>query len=358
MLKFKLFTNLIDEDLPKVARMKQRLAEKDPEKRTYGENMSLKVQSLVEEYDNMYEIYEESMKPRFEHLVLLEKQKEMRRQQQEQADEESEFQARVKRAREETEHEEKERQQLLKFNTEEAEAEAKKLKEAAQKQQEEEEAKHDALLKSIALAISNELSMIDSSSSTVASVVKRSLSKLTSLSMIEFRQICDDLSLLIQKIAGSPDVSMFRFIRVSNENFQRTLGKKSGAFLLLRAIGFQLYNFSQIKHILIKIYGSLSNIPDRAKREVFLYLPEPLVGEFEKWIEWRARLDAIQLTLARVVESCGKLDAHEAGRSAAIQWSENEIDRICREGGIEGLGLLEQQILEIETENEEIDLSD
>eukprot|EP00388_Colpodella_angusta_P043046 GDKK01058285.1.p1 GENE.GDKK01058285.1~~GDKK01058285.1.p1 ORF type:complete len:402 (+),score=89.27 GDKK01058285.1:1-1206(+) len=327
ILKFKEFSDTIQVDFPKVARMKGRLLEKDPEKRTYGEQMSAKVQELVDQYDDLYEIYEESMKPRFEHLVLLEQQKEQRRKQQELDSDELEYHERLRKAREDTTAEEEERMFKLQRDKQREEELKEKQEEALRLEKEEQEQKMALRIQSIIVGLSNELSLIDTNNSTLPEVLELGLSRLSSSSLGDFRQVCSDLSNVLSKIISAPETTMFRFIRVANESFQNTLGRKAGAILALRSVGFQLYPFEKLKDVIARVYGK-QTAEEKLRGEVFLYLPEPRLNDFDGWILWRSRLHLVCDILDRIVRETGNLTASEASTPANHRWGEREIREV------------------------------
>uniref|UniRef100_A0A0G4HL43 Uncharacterized protein n=1 Tax=Chromera velia CCMP2878 TaxID=1169474 RepID=A0A0G4HL43_9ALVE len=313
------FKHKLEAQFPQFTKFRQKAAEKDPDKQTYGPKMLQNVQSLIERYDELYEIHEERMKPLLSHMAA-EKQamneREKARLERALAENEEE---RRKQQRAETEKEEREREEALKRKKE-AEEAARLLQEEAKKKQEDAAAAEDAA-RDAALLSAMERDTKSAEGARGAAV--ESLVRLAQGTKGEMRDALDALMELLSAIMGGPEEAHIRVLRLGSEKFRDRIGKFPGSVLLLRSIGFSLSSLEGVRDILTKVHGA-AKVAELSEKELFLVLQEPSVARYDEWKAWLSKIEKLRAFLTSVREDIGTM-THAEAQQAAAQHAEREV---------------------------------
>jgi len=105
-----------------------------------------------------------------------------------------------------------------------------------------------------------------------------------------YRRAVSALHELLAAVAAEPQDVRLRVVRVANEGFHESLGRRPGARLFLRGVGFQPRSRESLPSGLIAALGLGSGPP----AERFFYLQEPNMMEaYEEWNLWYERIKAI-----------------------------------------------------------------
>lgn len=105
-----------------------------------------------------------------------------------------------------------------------------------------------------------------------------------------YRAAVEALRGLLAGVAAEPQDARLRVIRLANEGFQQELGRRPGAWLFLRGVGFEPLTREVLPQGLLTSLGLGGGPPG----ERFLYLREPNMMEaYEEWQAWHERVKAI-----------------------------------------------------------------
>lgn len=127
---------------------------------------------------------------------------------------------------------------------------------------------------------------------------KEALTSMLSLAAGAYREALEALQGMLARIASEPGDPRWRLIRLANEGFQQVLGRRPGAWLFLRGVGFVLKAREELTRS--KGFAGVLSAADASgpAADKFLVLEEPdMMGDFEAWTAWHVRIKHIALFL-------------------------------------------------------------
>merc|ERR1712232_396655 len=126
---------------------------------------------------------------------------------------------------------------------------------------------------------------------------KEALTSMLAVAAGTSRGAVDALRDMLVAIASEPGDVKLRVIRFGNENFQQVLGKRPGAWLFLRGVGFEPCSHESLMSSpgFAGCLGSGdTSSAASSSSEQFLALKEPnMLNDFEVWNAWHMRLKRI-----------------------------------------------------------------
>eukprot|EP00918_Siedleckia_nematoides_P100528 GHVU01219720.1.p1 GENE.GHVU01219720.1~~GHVU01219720.1.p1 ORF type:complete len:349 (-),score=97.42 GHVU01219720.1:312-1358(-) len=293
---------------PSVHRMRRKVAEKDPDKRSYGPKMAEKVSTLIANFETVQQLIEEELGPAFEAA----KRQRTRAQAAKGA---ASAEAEERRVAEEAQ---RQREVRNRMNEEMEAAERKAHADRDRLATEEEARRREAAratqqveqLKEMVAEEEARCSAMGPNEVLVMGV-RNILS--TTTDAAQARAAAENLFNLVAAIASDPGEPRLRALRASNKDFQvRILGYKGGA-MVLRSLGFVLLIGGPDCRKCLSRMGLKLPVDFDDEAEAYFVLEEPRAEErYEEWSAWMLRLSRWRDSLGFLVKRGEALKGHRA----------------------------------------------
>ncbi|CEM10150.1 unnamed protein product [Vitrella brassicaformis CCMP3155] len=293
-------------------KFRKKIAEKDPDKKTYGPAMQQKIEALLEEFDGFLEVFAEQIQPRFEHqLKRLRQQEASEAAKAAEASKEQE-QAAIRQQLADTEKEEQER--LAKKQQRDLEAKQREDDNLSRERRlQEEELEREAARQKLLLDMADTQRALESQPYHL--IVLEGLTKMGSgLPLSAMRQTVDALCELIGGISQTPDVLAMRVLRLQNQQFQSSIGSRPGSLQILQAVGFRLKTADEIRPLL----GQLKQEGTVDPMELYLVMQEPnIVEQYDTWQKWMDGLSRVRDYLLALKQQLTRMALPSSGQEGA-----------------------------------------